>query len=159
MPPPLTISFPASVMRRRGAATMVASTICPPIARYPGEISGVLKMRVEPGEEFLHRAGPRQGFPEPPDGRLVRRPRAIIEAEETAKGAPVHDWELRPRIRQTVERLDHQHLEHEDRVHRRAPSLPAIETIKRRIQLRPEELEVDNPCKPLRRISAFDNAA
>ncbi len=92
-------------MRRRGAATMVASTICPPMAGYPGEISGVLKMRVEPGEEFLHRAGPHQGFPEPPDGRLVRRPRAVIG------------------------------------------------TIKRRIQLWPEELEVDTPCKPLQRIS------
>ncbi len=103
---PLTISFPASVMRRRGAATMAASTICPPMAGYPGEISGVLKMRVEPGEEFLHRTGPHQGFPEPPDGRLVRRPLAVIEAEETAKAAPVHDLQRRLRIRQTVERLD-----------------------------------------------------
>ncbi len=137
---PLTISFPASVMRWRGAATMVASTICPPMARYPGGISGVLKMRVEPGEEFLHRAGPHQGFPEPPDGRLVRRPRAVIEAEEMAKAAPVHDLERRLRIRQTVECLDHQYLEHEDRAHRRAPVLPAIGTIKRRIQLWPATL-------------------
>ncbi len=63
------------------------------------------------------------------------RPCAVIEAEETAKAAPVHDLERRLRIRQTVERLDHQHLEHEDRVHRWAPALPAIGMIKRRIQI------------------------
>ncbi len=106
------------------------------MAGYPGGISGVLKMRVEPGEEFLHRAGPHRGFPEPPDGRLVRRPRAVIEAEETAKGAPVHDLQRHLRIQQTVERLDHRHLEHEDRVHGRPPALPAIGTIKRRENVR-----------------------
>ncbi len=78
-------------------------------------------------------------------GRDIRRPRAVIEAEETAKGAPVHDVQRRLRIRQTVERLDHRHLEHEDRVHRRAPALPApalpaIGTIERRIQLLPATL-------------------
>ncbi len=127
------------------------------MAGYPGEISGVLKMRVEPGEEFLHRAGPHQGFPEPPDGRLGRRPRAVIEAEETAKAAPVHDLQRRLRIRQTVECLDHRHLDmRTGSIGGRPPCLPSerssVASNSGR-QLWPKELEVDNPGKPLQWIS------
>lgn len=64
-----------------------------------GEIPRLPQMRVEPGEEPLHRARPDQSLAEPPDSRLVRD-RVAVDPEEPPEAAPVQDLELRLRIRQ-----------------------------------------------------------
>jgi hypothetical protein len=50
---------------------------------------------------------------------------------------------LRPVVREGVEGLEHQDLEHQHRVVGRPPALDPARPLQGRLQLRPEQLEVD----------------
>src|SRR3546814_19805604 len=86
-------------------------------------------------------------FAEPPDRRLVGRVVAVIETPEPAEAAAVEKLELGLRVRQRVERLQHQHLEHHHRVQRRPAALAAVRSLQRRLQDGPEQVEVDHDRK------------
>jgi hypothetical protein len=58
------------------------------------------------------------------------------------KEKPVVDQELRSVVREVVLRLDHQDLEHHDRVEGRPPALGAIAMAERRVQLWAEDFKV-----------------
>lgn len=110
-------------------------------------------MGVEPGKQGIDGLGPDQSLTKSPDRRLIRRVVALVEAEEPPEAAPIQDMELGLRVRQAVERLQHQGLEHHDRVHRRPATLAAVRALQRRIQRRPEYLEVDQGAELLQRIA------
>ncbi len=50
-------------------------------------------------------------------------------------------------------RLQDQDLEHEDVIERRAPAARAVRPRHGSLQVRPEELEVDQPVQPLQRVA------
>ena len=88
-----------------------------------GEVAAVAQMRVEAGEQDVDRLGPGQQFAEQPDRAGVRNPPVQVEAEEAHEAEPVADLELGLLVRQPVERLQHQDLEHHHRIHRRPAAL------------------------------------
>ena len=56
-------------------------------------------------------------------------------------------------VRERVERLQHQHLEHQHRIVGRPAAPGPVRAIERRVQLGPEQLEVDHRRQPLERIA------
>ena len=128
---------------------MLASTICPP----HGQIAQTFEVGVEPGKQGIDGLGTHQGLAEPPDRRLVGRVIAIVEAEEAPKAAPVENLELGLRIRQAVERLQDQRLEHHHRVQRWAATLAAVRSLQGRIQRGTKYLKVDQHPEFLQRIA------
>lgn len=107
------------------------------------EIPLALQPGVEGGEQIVDGTGPRELFAEQPHGFGIRH--RILEhyPEEPHEREPVPDLELCRVVRQRVERLQDQDLEHEDRVVGRAATLRSIGPLQCGGQLRSESLEVD----------------
>lgn len=108
-----------------------------------GQIAQTYEVGVEPRKQGIDSNGADQSFAKAPNRRLVGRVVAIVEPQETTKAAPVQDLELSLRIRQAVERLQDQRLEHHHRVHRLAAVLAIDGALQSRVQRRPEYLAVD----------------
>ena len=110
-------------------------------------------MRVEPGEQGLDGIGADEGFAKAPDRRLVGRVVTVVETQEAAEAAAIENLKLGLCVRQAVERLQNQRLEHHDCV-QRPPTAPAtIRSLQGRIQRGPEYLEVDQAAQLLQRIA------
>jgi hypothetical protein len=82
-------------------------------------------------------------LPEQPHRLGVGHAILEAEAEETHERQPVSDLELGDVVRERVERLKDQDLEHEDRVVGRAATLRSVGPLQCGGQLWPERLEVD----------------
>ena len=104
----------------------------------PGRTNG----GVEPTEQIVDGARPGQALAEHPDRLRVRHPVVQPEAKKPHERQPVVDQELRLVVAETILRLDHQDFEHQDRVVRRPPALRTVRIVKRRFQIRPEDLEI-----------------
>jgi hypothetical protein len=66
---------------------------------------------------------------------------------------PVPDLVLGLVVRERVQHLQHQALEHQHRIVWRPPAPGAVRALERGVQLRPEELEADHCRQPLERIA------
>jgi hypothetical protein len=83
-------------------------------------------MRIKAGEQNVDRPGPGQELTEQPDRAGVRNPPMQVEAQEAHEAEAVPDLELGLLVRQPVERLQHQDLEHHHRIHRRPAALQTV---------------------------------
>ena len=136
--PSLACAFSSSVRRRRGAATRVASTICPPRGRWPAAV-------------IARSSSANSSSSAPARISASRKSRSVL-ASGTASPGP--SWsephpgeaiahEVLGRLeRQPVQRLQHQHPELQHRVEARAPTLPARWRPKRRGEGWADHLEV-----------------
>src|SRR3954469_10223883 len=82
-------------------------------------------------------------FPEQPDRLRIRHPVMKPEAEEAHERQAVLDLELSRVVRERVQGLEHQDLEHQDRVIGWAATPRSIGTGQRPQQRAPENLELD----------------
>ena len=101
-----------------------------------GEIAGVPKEGIEPGEQALDGAGPGQLLAVQPDRLRVRHPVLERQTDEAHERQPVLQLVLGLVVRERIERLQHQDLEHQHRVVRRPAALGPVRAIERRVQLR-----------------------
>ena len=122
------------------------------------EVTLALQPTVEGGKQLLDRAGPGQVLPEQPHRLGVGYGILEAEAEEAHERQPVPDLELRGVIRQRVERLKDQDLEHQHRVVGRAATLRSVGPLQRGRQLRPERFEVDQSRELHQRIAVLRQA-
>ncbi len=97
------------------------------------------------GEEPVDRLGLHQLLPEQPDGGGIGNRAVEPKAQKSLEGQPVLDLKLGRLVRQCIERLQHQDLEHQHRVERRPSALAAITAPERRHQ-RPRK--TSNPPPP-----------
>lgn len=130
------------------ALTRSADDACIDDLPAHGQIAQTSELGVEASKQGIDSIGAHQGLAEPPDRRLVRRVVAIVETEEAPEAAPVEDLELSLRIRQAVERLQDQGLEHHHRVQRQPPALAAVRSLQGRIQRGAKYLKVDQRPEP-----------
>jgi hypothetical protein len=118
-----------------------------------GEVSAVAQIRVEAGEQTVDRLRPGQKLAEQPDRAGVLNPPMQVEAQEAHEAQPVADLELGLLVRQPVQRLQHQDLEHHHRSHRRPAALRPIGASQRRVEISPKHLEIHHRREPLKRIA------
>jgi hypothetical protein len=75
------------------------------------------------------------------------------QPQEAHEREPVADLVLGLIVRERVEGLHQQHLEHQHRVVRRPPALGPIRAGQRRLELVPKQLKVDHQRQPLEGIA------
>ena len=90
---------------------------------------------------------------EQPDRLRIRRPIFQPEAQEAHEGEAVADLELGLVVREIVERLQHQNLEHQHRIVGRATALATIGAAQRSQKRLAEEPELHQRANPLQRIT------
>ena len=91
-----------------------------------GEVSLFLQMSVEPGEQRLDRARLCQHLTKQPDRARIGNTAMQVQPQKAHKAEPVADLELGLLIGKPVQTLQHQHLQHHHRIHRRASTPGAI---------------------------------
>ena len=96
------------------------------IVRAHGRITPFLKMRVKPGEQRIHRLRPDQVFAQQPDRPRVSNQPMQVETGKAHETRPVPGPKPGPLIRRPLQALQHKHLEHHHRIHRRATALRTI---------------------------------
>ena len=119
------------------------------------EIALALQPGVEGGKQIVDRTGPRQVLAEQPHRLGVRHRILEAQAEEAHEREPIPDLELRGVVRQRVERLKDQDLEHQHRVVGRAATLRSIGPLQCGGQLRSESLEVDQGRELHQRVAVL----
>jgi hypothetical protein len=118
-----------------------------------GEVAGLTQRGIESGEQPLDRARLGQLLAIEPDGLGVRDRIVQRQPQEAHEREPIADLVLGLVVRERVEDLQHQHLEHQDRVVRRPPALAPIRAGQCRLELVPKQLKVDHPRQPFERIA------
>lgn len=108
--------------------------------------AAVLDRRIEACEEFVHHLGIDQPLAEQPLRRRIGHGAIEPETQEPLKPEPILDLELRCLVRQPARRLQHQDLEHQNRIERWPAALAASAPPQRRQQRPSENLEVDQGC-------------
>ena len=98
------------------------------------QIAGVPQHRIEALEQALHGPGAAQLLAEQPDGLGIRHPILERKTQEPHEREPVPDLVLGLVVRERVERLQHQHLEHQHCVVRRPATLRPLRPIECRLE-------------------------
>ena len=106
------------------------------------QVALLLQHGIEPGEELIHGLGLGQQLPEQPDRLGVRSRVVHAQAHKPHERQAVPDLELRLVIGQVVQRLQHQRLEHQHAVIRRAAALGSIRSLQRLLKPVAQRLEV-----------------
>ena len=107
------------------------------------QMAARLQVRIEAREQLPDRARTGELFPEQPNRLRVRHPVMQAEPEEAHERQAILDLELGRIVRQRVERLQHQDLEHEDRIIGRATALRSVRAGKCPNQWTPKNLKLD----------------
>lgn len=89
----------------------------------PRHITSCLQLSIKIGERHVERASIREPFAEHADRVRIRRRCAQIEAQKAQPARPVADQLFHAGVGHVVLRRQHQHLEHHDRIIRRASAL------------------------------------
>lgn len=108
---------------------------------------------IEAGEELVDCLGLHQALAEQPHRRCIRHRAVQPEPQEALERQAVLDLELRPFVRQRVERLEHEDFEHEHGVEWRTPALAACTPPECSNQRTTENLAVDDRRQSLQRIT------
>ena len=119
-----------------------------------GQKPRLAERRLEAGKQHLDRRlaldlSSGQRLAEGPDGVRVRHRVGQAQAQKAHEGQTVLDGELSALVREAVAGLQGENLEHEDVIERRSPALGAVGSWHRLLQIRPEQLEVDDLYNPL----------
>jgi len=111
-----------------------------------GDIAGLAQHRIEALEQGFDRSGLGQSFPIKPDRARIGNPVRKPQPKEPHERQPVIDQELGAFVRQIVDSVDDQHLQHHDGIVGRAATVRPSRIGKRLFQIGPERLEVHNPA-------------
>src|SRR5215218_10316593 len=114
-----------------------------------------LQVRVEGREQLADCSGASELLPEQPDRLGIRYPVMEPEPEKAHERQAVLDLELSRVVRERVQGLEHQDLEHQDRVIRWAATPRSIGTGECPQQRAPEKLELDQLSKLDQRVSCL----
>ena len=120
-----------------------------------GEIAAFLQPRVKYREQLRDRSGFAEQLAEQPDRRRVRRLVRKSHVEEAHERQPVADLELRLVVGEVVERLQHQDLEHQHAIVRRAPAAGPVVAVQRLLQPVAERLERHDLLQSNQRVTRF----
>jgi glycosyl transferase family 1 len=110
-----------------------------------GEIAGGAQAGIEAREQTLDRTRLGQLLAEQPDRLGVWDAVLERQSKEAPEGEPVANLILGLVVGKRVERLQQQDLEHQHRIVGWSAPLGPIRACERRLQLRPEQREVDHP--------------
>ena len=110
-------------------------------------------MSVEGSEQLLDGTGTGELLAEQPDRLGIRHRVLEVKPQEAHKREPIPDLELGGVIRQRVEGLEHQDLEHQHGIVGRASSLEPVRPLQRREQGSAKDLEVDQLREPYQGIA------
>ena len=116
-----------------------------------GRIPLALQPGIKLGEQVLNRIGAREVFAQQPDRHGVGDRVLQAEPQKAHERQPVPDLELRGVIRQRVERLKDEGLEHHNGIVGGAAASGAVGALQRRRQ--PQPLEIDRLGQPRQRVA------
>ena len=135
---------------------MRALVAWPPIARKPALISAASKLLNTASiaglpSIFARRLAER--LAKVPDRVRVRHALGQRQPKEAHERQPVLDQIFRSLVRRRMARLKDQNLEHQHMIVGRAATLGAVRPGNGALQIRPENLKIDDPLQPLQIVA------
>ena len=108
--------------------------------------------RVELREQFFHRLRRDQLFPKQPYRSRVRNSVAQLQPQKPHEAHAIQNLIFGLFVRKIIQGLQHQNLEHQNRVIRRTPAFVMALPLKRLVQHRPEDFPGHQKAHPLKKI-------